>query len=300
MTLKCKSLAALMVAGITSQMALADGKGFEMENNFQYAYALNSSEDKALGYGADSKKLETFRFQHESSYSLGSNFFLYDQLKSDKPLGGPVFGPNNPAAYAYGDGNSTYFMVAGTELHSSKVLGTQLGTGLYKDWGLSGRIERGGYYDYRAVEYGPQVHLNVPGFDVFKITAWQRSKSDISGSAGQTGYDVGTRRDYRDSWLIGMDWKTKFNWLGKTWTSQAFVRYQVGDGGKADAKGTENINGIPTRLWVEPDLFMQVTDKVDIGIRDYYLRQSDAINNGYSTVGKKSHHVPQIALRVRL
>jgi len=234
MKLKCKTLAALLVACFASQGVMANGK-FEMENNFQYAYALNSSEDKALAYGADSKKLETFRFQHESNYSLGSSFFLYDTLKSDKPLGGPVFGPNNPAAYSYGDGNSTYFMVLGTELHASKVLGTQVGSGLYKDWGLSARIERGGYYDFRATEFGPQVHLNVPGFDTFKLTAWKRAKSDISGSAGQMGYDVGTRRDYRDSWLIGMDWKTKFNWLGKTWTSQAFVRYQVADGGKADA-----------------------------------------------------------------
>lgn len=299
MKLKSKTLAALLVAGVASQAALADGK-FEMENSIQYAYALNSSEDKVLAYGADSKKLETLRFQHESNYSLGSNFFLYDHLKSDKPLGGAVFGPNNPAAYSYGDGNSTYFMVAGTELHGSKVFGSQVGTGLYKDWGLSARIERGGYYGFRAFEYGPQVHLNMPGFDTFKLTAWRRDKSDISGSAGQSGYDVGTRRDYRDSWLIGMDWKTKFNWLGKTWTSQAFVRYQVKDGGKAGATGNENINGIPARLWFEPDLFMQVSDNVDIGIRDYYLRQSDAINNGYSTDGKKSHHVPQIALRVRL
>jgi len=45
---------------------------------------------------------------------------------------------------------------------------------------------------------------------------------------------------------------------------------------------------------------MQLTNNVDIGVRDYYLRQSDAINNGYSTVGKKSHHVPQIAIRIRL
>lgn len=300
MKLKCKCLAAVMVAGLSSQAVLADEKKFEMENSVQYAYALHSSEDKALAYGADSNKLETFRFQHESNYSLGSNFFLYDILKSDKPLGGPVFGPDNHAAYAYGDGNSTYFMVAGTELHGSKVFGTQEGTGIYKDWGLSARIERGGYYSFRAMEFGPQVHLNVPGFDLFKLTAWRRSKSDISGSAGQLGYDVGTRRDYRDSWLIGMDWKTKFNWLGKTWTSQAFVRYQVGDGGKAGATGNENINGIPNRLWFEPDLFMQVTDNVDIGVRDYYLRQSDAINNGYSTNGNKSHHVPQIALRVRL
>lgn len=299
MELKRKVIAGMIAAGVASQVALAANE-FEMENSVQYAYALNGGEDKILGYGADSKRLETLRFHHESNYSLGSNFFLYDHLKSDKPLGGPVFGPYDPANYSYGPGKTTYYMVAGTELHSSKVFDTPVGTGLYKDWGLSARIERGGYYKFKALEFGPQVHLNVPGFDVFKLTLWHREKSDTSGSAGQLGYDVGTRRDYRDQWRLGMDWKTEFTWLGKTWTSQAFVRYQPKDGGKAGARGDENINGLPERLWFEPDLFMRVNSHVDLGVRSYYLYQSDAINNGYSTEGKKSHNIVSLVARVRM
>jgi hypothetical protein len=301
--MKPTALACLVPLALTalSQSALAQqGGGFTMTNSAQYAYALDSSEDKVLAYGADSKRLETLRLQHDSDYSLGSNFFLLDFLRSDKPLGGPVFGPNDPANYSYGDGNRTYFGVLGTELHASKVFGSAAGTGLIRDWGLSGRIERGGYYKYQAHEIGPQVHLNVPGFDTFKFTAWRRWKSDISGSAAQGGYDVGQRFDYKTHWLIGLDWNTRFQFAGFQWTSQAFVRYQKGEGGKAAAVGRENVSGVPNRLWFEPDLFLQINKNFAVGIRDYYLWQTDAIDNDYSTQGKKSHHVPQIVLRASI
>lgn len=282
------------------QPALAQQGGFKMTNSLQYGYALDSSEDKVLAYGADSKRLETWRLQHDSDYSLGSNFFLLDFLRSNKPLGGAVFGPNDPANFSYGDGNKTWFGVLGTELHASKVFGTAAGTGFLKDWGLSGRIERGGYYKFRAEELGPQVHLNVAGFDTFKLTAWRRWKSDISGSAAKGGFDVGQRFDYKSHWLIGLDWNTRFEFAGMQWTSQAFVRYQMGEGGKAGAVGTENVSGVPNRLWFEPDLFLQLHRNLAIGVRDYYLWQSDAIDNGYSTKGKKSHHVPQLVLRASI
>lgn len=291
----------LLVLGalFATSSAQAEIQFKNIETSLQYATAFSSSEDKVLGYGADSDKLETVRFQHESDYNWGSNFFLLDHLSSSEPLGGAVFGPgNNHAAFAYGPGNTTYFGVAGTELHLAKILGNPVGTGLIKDWGLSARVERGGYYDYKATEFGPQVHLNVPGFDRFKVTAWRRWKSDISGSAGAFGFDVGTERDYRNSWLIGVDWRTAWEMWGYKWTSQAFIRYQVKDGGKAGATGNENINGIPERLWIEPDVFMHFNDHVAVGIRDYYLQQSDAINNGYSSSGKKSHHVPQAVLKL--
>lgn len=279
-------------------IALAELKFEDVKTSVQFGYALSSSEDKVLGYGADSNRLETYRLLHEHDYNFGSNFFLFDWLHSDKPLGGPVFGPDNPAAYSYGPGNSTYFIIIGTELHASKIFGFETGKGLFKDIGISSRIELGGYYDYRAEEIGPQLHLNIPGFDRFRVTLWRRWKTDISGSAGQLGYDVGNQTDYCPSWLVGMDWRTSWEMFGFTWTSQAFIRYQVGDGGKKDATGSENINGIPARVWVEPDIFMNLNNYVAIGFRDYFLWQSDAINNGYSTQGKHSHHVPQIVLRL--
>ncbi|GAB4061441.1 hypothetical protein [Uliginosibacterium sediminicola] len=286
-------LAAL--AGNSAQAAALDFKN--VATNIQYAYALDSSEDKALGYGAASSKLRTFRFHHEDSWRFGNNSFLYDYLKSDKALGGEVFGPNKPANFAYGDGSGTYFWVAESELLGSKVFGLEEGKGLLKDIGLSARVERGGYYKFHAFEYGPRVHLNVPGLDVFKLALWRREKSDISGSAGKGGFDVGTRRDYRDSWLVGADLKTSWQMFGYKWTSQTFIRYQIGRGGKAAATGDENINGIPSRVWIEPDVFMELNPHLAIGLRDYYLRQSDAIDNGYSTAGTKAHHVPQIVLK---
>lgn len=294
----------LLTSGIAclalSCVAVAQLKFRDVQTSVQAAYALHSSEDKALGYGANSHRLETYRLQHEHDYRLGSNFLLYDRLHSDEPLGGPVFGPHNPAAFAYGPGNSTYFMVLGAELHASKVLGIESSTGLFKDWGVSGRLERGGYYQFKAEEIGPQLHFNIPGFDRFRVTLWRRWKSDTSGSAGQGGFDVGNQADYRPSWLAGVDWRTSWQMLGFTWTSQAFIRYQMGDGGKADAHGSENINGIPARVWIEPDIFMNVNKYVAVGFRDYYLWQGDAINNGYSTAGQNSHHVPQVVLRLNL
>lgn len=283
---------------LASSPAWAEGLEFKnVETGVQYAWAVKSSEDKVLGYGADSNQLQTLRLQHESTWRYGNNFFLYDYLRSDKPLGGAVFGPNDHANFAYGDGKDTYFWVGESELLGSKVFGNAPGTGVFKDWGLSGRLERGGYYKFHAAELGPRVHLNVPGFDVFKLAAWRRAKSDISGSAGQGGFDVGTRRDYRDHWLLGVDMKTSWQMLGYRWTSQTFVRYQVGRGGKAGAVGDENVSGVPARLWVEPDVFMQLTPNFAVGLRDYFLWQKDAINNGYSTEGKKSHHVIQLVAK---
>lgn len=288
-----------VLAGVSLiDIAYADMSVAQAETSVQYAYALTSSEDKVLAYGADSTQLHTLRLQHESDYAFGSNFLLYDQLKSNKPLGGPVFGPNDPNNYAYGDGNKTYFWVAGTELHANKIFDHSAGNGVIKDWGLSARLEGSGYYDYKAKELGPQVHLNVAGFDQFKLTLWRRWKSDISGSAEKMGYDVGQRKDYRDSWLIGADWKTHWTMWGYEWTSQAFIRYQLGDGGKKDARGNENINGIPSRLWLEPDIFIKISPHLAIGLRDYYLWQTDAIDNGYSDKGQNAHHVPQIVLKI--
>lgn len=292
----------LFAVGIVSLMVATHANAriqFDnIDTSLQYAYALRSSEDKVLGYGAASNKLETFRFQHEHDYNFGHNFFLYDHLRSNKPLGGPVFGPYDPAAFSYGPDNSTYFAVIGTELYASKALGAAVGTGIYKNFGLSARLERGGYYDFRAQEIGPQIHLNVPGFDTFKVTMWRRWKSDISGSAAKSGFDVGTRTDYRTSWLGGIDWKTSWHMLGYPFSSQAFIRYQLGDGAKADATGTENINGIPARLWIEPDIFIHFSKMFSVGLRDYFLWQKDAIDNGYSTSGRNSHHVPQVVLRL--
>jgi hypothetical protein len=288
------ALAALALAST----AQAQSAGFEnVQTSVQYGWAVHSSEDKALGYGAASDRLETLRFHHENRWAFGNSSILYDVLRSNKPLGGPVFGPNDPANFAYGDGNRSYFGVAEVELTSSKVLGWPAAGGLVKDVGLSGRIERGGYYKFRAFEIGPRLHLNVPGFDTFKLAAWRRQKSDISGSAGQGGFDVGTRRDYRDHWLLGLDLKSSWQWAGYTWTTQTFVRYQVGRGGKAGATGNENINGIPNRVWIEPDVFVNLTPNLAVGVRDYYLWQSDAIDNGYSTEGRNSHHVPQLVLK---
>lgn len=170
-----------------------------------------------------------------------------------------------------------------------------LGIGAFR-----GALNGGGYYKFRAEEIGPQIHLNVPGFDRFRMTLWHRWKSDVSGSADEEGFDVGHRTEYRNSWLVGVDWRTSWKMLGFRWTSQAFIRYQVGDGGKADAHGTENINGIPARIWFEPDIFMNINKYVAVGFRDYFLWQSDAINNGYSTLGRNSHHIPQIVLRLNL
>jgi hypothetical protein len=290
-------LSGIAIAG--SAAAQTDAPFFEnVETNLQYATALSSSQDKALGYGADSNKLETLRFTHENRWKYGNSSFLLDYLSSDKPLGGPTFGPNNPSAFAYGDGNNTYFFVGEVELTSSKVLGWKPAEGSFvKDVGLSYRYEDGGYYKFRANELGPRVHLNVPGFDTFKLAAWYRQKSDISGSAGQSGFDVGTRRDYQGHWLLGMDWKTSWQMLGYTWTSQAYIRYQVGRGGKAGASGTDNINGVPDRLWVEPDVFVNLTRNFAIGARYYYLWQSDAIDNGYSTKGNNDHAIPQIVVK---
>lgn len=286
--------AALALAGA----AHGQTAGFEnVQTSVQYAWATSSSEDKVLGYGAASNRLETLRFHHENRWALGNSSILYDLLRSDKPLGGPVFGPDDPANYAYGDGNRTSFGVAEVELTTSKMFGWPGPGGPVKDIGLSGRIERGGYYKFRAAEIGPRVHLDVPGFDSFKLAAWYRHKSDISGSAGQSGYDVGTRRDYRNHWLLGLDLKASWQWFGFNWTSQTFVRYQLGRGGKAGARGDENVSGIPNRVWIEPDVFVNLTPHIAVGVRDYYLWQSDAIDNGYSTEGRKSHHVPQIVLK---
>lgn len=287
----------LAVLTLAVTQAHAESPLFEnVQTSVQYGWALNSSEDKALGYGADSKRLETLRFHHENKWALGNSSILVDFLRSDKPLGGPVFGPYDPAHYAYGDGKSSNFAVAEVELTSSKVFGWK-GVGPLRDIGLSGRIERGGYYKFRAAEIGPRLHFDVPGFDKFSFVGWYRQKSDISGSAGQQGFDVGTRRDYRDHWLLGLDLKSSWQWLGYTWTSQTFIRYQVGRGGKAGAVGDENVNGIPSRVWIEPDVFVNLTPHVAIGARYYYLWQSDALNNGYSTQGRNSHAIPQLVVK---
>lgn len=122
----------------------------DIQNSIQAAAALHSSEDKVLGYGANSNRLETYRFQHEHDYNLGSTFFLYDRLHSNEPLGGPVFGPHNPSAFAYGPGNSTYSMVIGTELHASKVFGFEPKTGFLRDCGaFRGASNAGGITNSR-------------------------------------------------------------------------------------------------------------------------------------------------------
>jgi hypothetical protein len=277
--------------------AQAQTSSFEnVQTSVQYGWAWNSSEDKALGYGADSKHLETLRFHNENHWALGNSSILVDWLHSSQALGGNVFGPDDHANYQYGPGDSTYFGVAEVELTASRTLPWKA-QGPLSDVGLSARVERGGYYRFHAFELGPRVHLDVPGFDNFSVAAWYRQKSDISGSAGQQGYDVGTRRNYLGSWLLGLDLKSSWAWVGHTWTTQTFVRYQLGRGGKAAAQGSENINGIPNRVWIEPDLFVNLAPHVAVGVRDYYLWQSDAIDNGYSTTGNHSHHVMQAVMK---
>ena len=290
MKLRKKVLALACLAACTAGSAMALEN---VENSLQYAYGFNSSTDKNLGYGAESNKLETFRFQHESDYSLGSNFFLYDYVRSDKNLGGPYYGTNK----------QMNFMVVGTELHASKVLGKDLSSGIFKDIGLSVRGQQGSYYNYRGFEIGPQVHLNVPGFDKFKIAYWWKSKSDDSGYYNAAGTYVAAKDvKYADSNSIGIDWKTRWQMLGKSWTSQAFIRYQIKQNGGA-SKPFENASGIPERLWIEPDIFMEINKDFAVGLRAYYLKDSNnldvpASSGGGENATKKSHLIPQVVLKV--
>ena len=306
-----KTLAIACFAACTTGSAMAEDTFKNIETSVQYSYGFNDKQDKNLGYGSDGNNIQTVRLQHENDWKYGSSMILLDNLWSDKPLGG---GTANPAAnWNYGDGyglhKHEYFGVAGVEVLSSKVFGSEAGTGFIKDYGLSGRYENGSYYNFRAYEIGPQIHLNVPGFDRFKITWWQRWKSDDSGKCltATCQYENGHGKDltakgvdYARHSLIGVDWRTSWNMWGKKWTSQAFIRYQVGqNGGKPEGVG-DNVSGVGNRLWVEPDVFVYLTDHVALGLRAYYQYDQNSVkvsNDGYYTKQDKSYFTPNIVLK---
>lgn len=305
MKLSKKALVLACFAACTAGSAMA----FEnIETSVQYSYGFNDKQDKNLGYGSDGKNIQTLRFQHENDWALGSSMVLFDQLFSDKPLGGGT--ANLAANGGYGDGfgehKKEYFMVAGAEVLASKVLGTSQGTGLFKDWAISARYENGSYYNFSAYEVGPQIHLNVPGFDRFKITWWQRWKQDNSGACttaacGWGGKDLTAKNvDYARHNLIGIDWRTSWNMWGKKWTSQAFIRHQVGqNGGKPEGVG-DNVSGVGKRWWIEPDVFVYLTDNVALGLRAYYQYDQNSVkvsNDGYYTKTDKSYFTPNIVLK---
>ncbi|MFZ1614303.1 MAG: hypothetical protein WAT51_09050, partial [Holophaga sp.] len=173
-------------------------------------YAADWS-DTSLGYRTGNKfqepgipdaiKKDIFFLNHVSGYSLGSNFFNVDMLKSDS---------KDPANATGSNGAQEVYVAYRHNLSLSKLFGTKLSGGILRD------VEFTAGFDYNAknttfapsvfkVMAGPTVSFQVPGFFTLGVLYYNEKNHNSFGgfaSGGQVNVSFDPTYQVAAAWGI--------------------------------------------------------------------------------------------------
>jgi nucleoside-specific outer membrane channel protein Tsx len=175
--------------------------------------------DTFLGYRTGSKFQETaiedsikkdiYSLSHVSGYSMGTNFFNVDMLKSDSK------DPANSSSPGNSNGAQEVYVAYRTNLSLSKLFGTKMSAGIIRD------VEFTAGMDYNAknttfapsvfkVMAGPTVAFQVPGFFTLGVLYYnEKNHNAFGGYAADSGggLNVAFKSTYQVAAAWGIDVK---------------------------------------------------------------------------------------------
>ncbi len=284
---------ATLLAAIAVTPVLAD-QVTDVENfatsNLQVSFTGSADNDYITGYGADGGDRTQVRFEHQSNFAWGENYFFIDWVSFDNPAG---------AAFGEGDtGTHEFYGLWNGNLRASKVFDRDFELAFVKDFSLEWRLEYGSFFDYYASALGLGVYLDVPGFrgpnDKFQVQWWRRSNCD-DFITGPFGDPEGSCYDNHNLWGI----TTRKYWEagGIHWNHQTIFRYQQGTtSDKNDPDPSERHH----RIFLEVELFAQVFKNLQLGARYEYFRDEGGIDYDRVTFApnaRDSNSIPMIVVK---
>ncbi len=177
---------------------------------------------------------------HADGWALGRNFFFMDTLISDQgePSQVNIYGE----LYSY--------------LSFSKMTGTNLSYGLFKDLSLTGGVNIGenldaSYSGTRVILYGVTVDFNLPGFKLFNVDFLRHDILDPVSTGS--------------SWQITPVWNFPFTLAGTHWSLEGFIDF-IGE------KGPNYVDNILAQPQIRLDVgdFWGFSKKIYFGIEYQY------------------------------
>ena len=259
--------------------------------NIQISKGTSADNDYITGYGADDGDRIQVRFEHQSDYAYGENYFFMDWVKFDSPAG---------AAFGEGDtGTSEIYAVYNGNVKLSKFREQELQLGIIKDFSIEWRLEAGSFFDYTSTAFGVGMYLDVPGFkgpnDKFLLNWWRRSNCDefIKGPFGSADGSC-----YDDHNFFGLTarkyWETS---NGMRWNHQTILRYQDGTTGD---KNDPNAAARHDRIFLELEVFAHIYKELQLGVRYEYFWDEGGIDYDRVTFdpnARDSNSIPLIVLK---
>ena len=281
------ALAAPLPQLLADEHATDDGYA---TSNLQVSFTGSADNDFITGYGADGGNRTQVRFEHQSNYFLGENYFFLDWVNFDNPAG---------AAYGEGDtGTSELYGLWNGNVRLSKVQKKDLELGFLKDVSFEWRLEAGSFFDYRASAFGLGAYLDVPGFqgpnDKFQLQWWLRSNCD-EYITGPFGSPDGSCYENHNFW--GITARKYWEAAGIRWNHQTIFRYQQGTtSDKSDPNPAERHD----RVFLELELFAHVYRNLQLGFRYEYFWDEGGIDYDRTTFApnaRDSNSIPMIVIK---
>jgi nucleoside-specific outer membrane channel protein Tsx len=177
---------------------------------------------------------------HADGWALGRNFFFMDTLISDKgePSQVNIYGE----LYSY--------------LSFSKMTGTNLSYGFFKDLNVTGGVNIGenldaNYSGTRVILYGATVDFNLPGFKLLTVDFLR--------------HDILDPVSIGSSWQITPVWNFPFTLAGTHWSLEGFIDFI----GKKGPTYVDNILAQP-QIRLDVGDFWGFSKKIYVGIEYQY------------------------------
>jgi hypothetical protein len=257
--------------------------------NVQYGYSWSGDNDFIIGYGSDGRDRHQFRFEHQSTWRYGYNYFFADVLHAPSNLGGE----RDFGFPCCGDGKDTEaYALVNANLSLSRLSNKDISWGPITDVAVEGRFEYGSFFNYHAAAPGLSVYLDIPGItekpgDLVQLIYWRRFNDDdfVSGDFDSGG--AATNR-YADHNLWGLNVRKEWSMGGRRWQHQTFLRYQQeADGGPEELKRFN-------RVFWESELYMYLTNELSVGFRSELFYDA----GGISFAGDKSDWRPIVVVKL--
>lgn len=217
------------------------------ETNISTMYGWNKkvvfpTNDPDLDDKGDTFATDVTTIEHFSSTSYGGNYFFFD---IDNFTGDAVDDTGQAGAEIYGEFTSSFSY--------NKLTGGDISAGPLTDVALAVQGNVGGGGDSRVGLVGPRFNFDVPGFNVFHMTAYWRNDFDAPDHT------------YQVTWV----WNTDFNVGDSRFVFEGYIDYvPEGNGSNVFGSGEhqENSNGAPRFLldvgnyWGEENKFLVGTE----------------------------------------
>lgn len=218
------------------------------KTNIQYLYGNHF--DKLIGSeSVPDGSMETITIEHVGGWDYGKNFFFVDLTSGD---------------FESGKEYKVYAEWA-PKLSFTKMSGSEVSWGIIKDVYMAGEINQGD--DFRAINLGMAVALELPSFSFFEVNVFTR-KDNFNDRTMQ----------------LTLAWNSTFELLSVPLIFEGFLDYYGTD------FGTEIVS--QPRLLLDGKVFSEKTKNLHVGTELYYYRSSAA-----PWRGSINEAVPQIMLK---